>query len=182
MKGKDHYDLNCIDHKTKYITAHLFVEKRTLLKCVEFLKQIKISCYDQLLHQYEHKRKIIFVSDKFGNYKRAFNKLFFHVATLHFGVPIKAKNGGLQHNNNPIERYNGDIKDRIKIMRGEFKEFKKAEAFLNLKRIIHNFVNPHLGLQGKTPAEVAEINWELGRNKLLNLIKKRAQKSHHSLR
>ena len=182
MNGKAHYDLNCIDHKTKYVTAHLFVEKRTLPKCVEFLKQIKITCYDQLLERYKHKRKIIFVSDKFGNYKGAFNKLFFHVAKLRFGVPIKAKVAGLKHNNNPIERYNGDIKDRIKIMRGEFKEFKKAEAFLNLKRIIHNFVNPHLSLEERTPAEAAEIDWKLGRNKLLNLIKKKALEKHHSLR
>ena len=182
MNGKDHYDLNCIDHKTKYITAHLLVEKRTLEKCIEFLRQIKTSCYEQILERYTQKRKIIFVSDKFGNYKGAFNKLFFHVATLHFGVPIKAKVGGLKHNNNPIERYNGDIKDRIKIMRGEFRNFKKAEAFLNLKRIIHNFVNPHSSLEGRTPAETAEIDLELGRNKLLNLIQKRAQKSHHSLR
>ena len=182
VSGKDHYDLNCIDNKTKDITAHLFVEKRTLIKCVEFLKQIKITCYEQILERYKHKRKIIFVSDKFGNYKGAFNKLFFRVAVLHFGVPIKAKIGGLKHNNNPIERYNGDIKDRIKIMRGEFKYFKKAEAFLNLKRMIHNFVNPHLSLGERTPAEAAEIDWKLGKNKLLNLIQKRAQKSHHSLR
>ncbi|MEK6938913.1 MAG: DDE-type integrase/transposase/recombinase [Nanoarchaeota archaeon] len=182
VNGKDHYDLNCIDHKTKYITAHLFVEKRTFPKCVEFLRQIKITCYDQILERYKQKKKVIFVSDMFGNYKGAFNKLFLHVAILHFGVPIKAKVGGLKHNNNPIERYNGDIKDRIKIMRGEFRDFEKAEAFLNLKRIIHNFVNPHLSLGEKTPAEVAEINLELGQNKLLELIKKRAQKSHHSLR
>jgi len=182
VNGKDHYDLNCIDHNTKYITAHLFVEKRTLVKCVEFLGQIKISCYDQIIQKYKQKKKIIFVSDKFGNYKAAFNKLFFCVAVLHFGVPIKAKVPGLKHNNNPIERYNGDIKDRIKIMRGEFRDFEKAEAFLNLKRIIHNFVNPHSSLGGKTPAEKAEIYYELGRNKLLNLIKKRAQDKHHSLR
>lgn len=182
VNGKDHYDLNCIDHKTKYITAHLFVEKRTLQKCVEFLGQIKIVCYEQIIERYKLKKKIIFVSDKFWNYKGAFNKLFFRVAILHFGVPIKAKVAGLEHNNNPIERYNGDIKDRIKIMRGEFRNFKKAEAFLNLKCIIHNFVNPHLSLGGKTPAEEAEIDLNLGRNKLMNLIRKMAQKKHHSLR
>lgn len=182
VNGKDHYDLNCIDHKTKYITAHLFVEKRTFSKCVEFLRQIKTTCYDQILERYKQNKKIIFVSDMFGNYKGAFNKLFLYVATLHFGVPIKAKVGGLKHNNNPIERYNGDIKDRIKIMRGEFRDFEKAKAFLNLKRVIHNFVNPHSSLGGKTPAEEAEINLGLGRNKLLELIRKRAQKNHHSLR
>ena len=180
--GKDHYDLNCIDNETKYITAHLFVDKRTLSKCVEFLNQIKIQCYDQIIEKYKQNKKIVFVCDKFWNYKGAFNKLFFRVATLRFGIPIKLKVAGLKHNNNPIERYNGDIKDRIKIMRGEFREFKKAEAFLNLKRIIHNFVNPHSSLDGKTPAEAAEIYLGLGRTKLLNLIQKRAKKEHHSLR
>ena len=67
VNGKDHYDLNCIDHKTKYITAHLFVEKRTFPKCVEFLRQIKITCYDQILERYKQKKKVIFVSDMFGN-------------------------------------------------------------------------------------------------------------------
>ena len=143
MNGKAHYDLNCIDHKTKYVTAHLFVEKRTLPKCVEFLKQIKITCYDQLLERYKHKRKIIFVSDKFGLYRLAFNKIFLHVAKLRFGVPIKAKINGLEHNNNHIERYNGDIEDRVKTMRGGFGSFEGAESFLNLKHVLHNFVNPH---------------------------------------
>lgn len=56
-------------------------------------------------------------------------------------------------------------------MRGEFDSFEGAEAFMNLKHIIHNFVNPHQELNGKTPAEAAEINLKLGRNKLLNLIR-----------
>ena len=175
MKTKDCYDLNCIDNKTKYITAHIFVEKRTLIKCVEFLKQIKITCYEQILERYRCQRKIIFVSDKFGNYKGAFNKLFFRVATLRFGVPIKAKIGGLKHNNNPIERYNGDIKDRIKIMRGGFGSFGGAESFLNLRLILHNFVNPHQQLRENTPAEAAEIKLPLGKNKLLELIRYRVK-------
>jgi hypothetical protein len=42
---------------------------------------------------------------------------------------------------------------------------------MDLRRTIHNFVNPNQELQGKTPAEMAEINLKLGRNKLLSLIK-----------
>ena len=84
-------------------------------------------------------------------------------------TPIKAKKNGLKHNNN-IGRYNQEIKGRVKIMRN-FGNDKGAEYFLNLKHIIHNFVNPHMQLDGKTPAEVAEINLKLGRNKLLNLIR-----------
>ena len=158
--------------------AHLFVEKRTIGRCVEFLKQIKSTCYEQILERYDQEkpkpkknRKLtIFVCDKFENYRTAFNKLFYRVAKLRFGIPIKAKKNGLKHNNNHIERYNQEIKDRIKIMRN-FGSDEGAEYFLNLKHIIHNFVNPHMQINGKTPAECAEIDLRLGRRKLLKLIK-----------
>ena len=103
------------------------------------------------------------------------------VAKLRFGVPIKAKKGGLKHNNNSIERYNQDIKDRIKTMRNFF-SFRRAGHFLNLKHIIHNFVNPHMQLKGSTPAESAGIDLKLGRRKLLNLIRRCSKNKHHSLR
>ncbi|HLC85381.1 MAG TPA: hypothetical protein VJH22_06330, partial [Candidatus Nanoarchaeia archaeon] len=45
-----------------------------------------------------------------------------------------------------------------------------ASKTLKMRQIIHNFVNPHQELKGKTPAEVAEIKYHLGENKLLNLI------------
>jgi hypothetical protein len=63
-----------------------------------------------------------------------------------------------------------------------FGSFSGAENFLNLKPIIHNFVNPHMQLRGLTPAEKADIDLNLGQNKLLNLIRKQALKKHHSLR
>ena len=114
---------------------------------------------------------IEFTCDRFENYKSAFMKLFNRVAKLSFGVPIACKKYGLEHNNNPIERYNGKIKDRIKNIRSGFKSFDDAKCFMDLRRTIHNFVNPNQQLNGKTPAEMAEINLKLGRNKLLNLIK-----------
>ena len=56
-------------------------------------------------------------------------------------------------------------------MRGGFDNFEGGESFMNLNHIIHNFVNPHQQLKGKTPAEAAEIKILLGDNKLLNLIR-----------
>ena len=173
------YDLNAIDSETKFILAHLFVDKRTKQKCYEFLKQIKDNCGNQIREVYEkekHKkvedRELIkFVCDKFANYKSAFNRNFYRICKLTFGVPIAYKKYGLEHNNNPIERYNGKIKDRIKIIRGGFGIFEGAENFMNLQRILHNFINPHQELKGKTPAEIAEIIFPLKRNKLLNLIR-----------
>ena len=93
--------------------------------------------------------RITFVCDGFENYKSALNKLFFRVTKLQFGVPIACKKFGLKHNNNPIERYNGKLKDRMNARRGEFKSFSYAEAFMNLQRIMHNFVNPHQELKGE---------------------------------
>lgn len=178
VNGEDWFDLNCIDNITKYITAHLLVEERTKKKCIKFLSQIKKTCYEQILERYKteknkpkDKRKLItFVSDKFGNYKAAWKNLFSRVTELRFGVPIACLKYGLEHNNNAIERYNGDLKSRIKIMRGGFRSDDGAEAFLNMKRVIHNFVNPHQSLEEKTPAETAEIRLTLGRNKLLGLV------------
>ncbi|MEK6855754.1 MAG: hypothetical protein AABX66_01200, partial [Nanoarchaeota archaeon] len=62
------------------------------------------------------------------------------------------------------------LEDRLKNIRSGFGSFEGAEAFMNLRRIIHNFVNPHQQLGGKTPAEMADITLPLDRNKLLSLI------------
>lgn len=145
---------------------------------MKFLSEIKATSYEQILTGYFCKKyfkggkdeRIIFVCDKFANYKNAFNKLFYRVAILNFGVPIACKKYNLKHNNNPIEKYNGKIKDRIKSIRSGFKNFEDAKYFMDLRRVINNFVNPHQGLNGKIPAEEAEINLDLGRNKILGLI------------
>jgi transposase-like protein len=142
------------------------------------MRQIKNTCYGQILGIYLKERRkparkrrlVTFVTDGFENYRNAFNKLFYRTCKLASGVPIACKKYGLKHNNNPIERYNGDIKDRIKTMR-DFGSHEGAESFLNMKRIIHNFVNPHQGLKGSTPAEAADIDLKLGRRKLLRLIR-----------
>ena len=171
--------MNAIDSKTKFVLAHSFVGKRTKKECYKFLKQIKDNCYEQIFEIYEKEkykkvedRKLIeFTCDKFANYKSAFQKLFYRICKLNFGVPIACKKYNLEHNNNPIERYNGKIKDRIKNIRSGFKNFDDAKYFMDLRSMIYNFVNPHQELKEKTPAEIVEINLELGRNKLLNLIK-----------
>ncbi|HLC76578.1 MAG TPA: hypothetical protein VJH04_00065 [archaeon] len=174
--------MNAIDSKTKYVLAHFYVVNRTFPACVNFLRQIKITCYRQILDVYEKekhkpvkKRKLItFVSDGFENYRNAFNKLFYRTCKLHFGVPIACRKYGLKHNNNSIERYNGKIEDRTKTMR-DFGSHEGAEGFLNLRTVIQNFVNPHQGLKGRTPAEIANVDLKLGRNKLLNMIRHVAQ-------
>ena len=133
------YDINSIDGKTKYVLAHTFMKSRTEKKCREHFKQIKTTCQKQIRERYEKekikpkkKRKLItFVSDKFENYKTGAKCYFYRQAKIVFGVPIACKKYGLAHNNNPIEKYNQDIKDQIKTKR-HFGSFEGAENFLDL--------------------------------------------------
>ena len=128
--------------------------------------------YNQEKYKKVKDRNLIeFTCDKFANYKSAFMKLFGRVCKLNFGISIAYQKQGVKHNNNAIERYNGKTKDRIKNIRSGFKSFNNARCFMDLRRIIHNFVNPNQQLQEKTPAEIAGINLKLGRNKLLSLIR-----------
>ena len=85
------------------------------------------------------------------------------------GVSIACKKYGLKHNNNAIERHNEDFKQRYKVTRG-YKNPKSGEAFGELRCLTYNFIRTHQGI-GKTPVEEAELNLQLGRNKLLNFIK-----------
>ena len=144
---------------------------------MKFLSQIKELCYGQILGRYYTRKNIDknyqlvkFVCDGFASYLKALKKLFYRVAEIQSGVPIACKKYGRKYNNNAIERYNGKLKDRMNARRGNFKSFEYAESFMNLQRIVNNFVNPHQQLHGKTPAEKAEIKLGLGRNKLLSLI------------
>jgi hypothetical protein len=69
-------------------------------------------------------------------------------------------------NNNKMERMNGEIRDREKVVRGIKREDSPIIAGL---QIYHNYVRPHMGLDGQTPAEVAGIQVK-GKDKWLTLI------------
>jgi transposase-like protein len=120
---------------------------------------------------YRHKLRLIkFVCDKFSNYYYAWKRILAKITTMDAGVPIACKKYGLKHNNNPIERYNKEINRRMDSI-DVFQTFEGAKEFFGLRTIINNYVNSHDSLKGKTPAEAAGINLELGQNKLLNLIR-----------
>jgi putative transposase len=65
-----------------------------------------------------------------------------------------------------MEHFNGEVRDREKVMRGLK---KKDTPILIGYQIVHNYVRPHEGLNGKTPAEACGIKIE-GNNKWITLI------------
>ena len=69
-------------------------------------------------------------------------------------------------NNNKMERFNGEFRDKEKVTRG----LKKSDSpLISGYQIFHNYVRSHSALNRKTPSEMwsMEIN---GENKWLTLI------------
>jgi len=74
--------------------------------------------------------------------------------------------------NNKMERMNGEIRDREKVMRG----LKVVDTpILKGYQIYHNLIRPHEALGGKTPADLAGIKVE-GENKWITIIQNAAKK------
>jgi ribosomal protein L21E len=80
---------------------------------------------------------------------------------LSYGITIRG-----EHNNNKMERFNGEIRDREKVMRG----LKKTDTpILKGYQLFHNYIRGHEGLNGKTPSEACGIKVE-GQDKWKTLI------------
>ncbi len=73
--------------------------------------------------------------------------------------------GGEIHNNK-MERLNGEIRDREKVVRG----VKKSDSpLIEGYQIYHNYIRPHMALENRTPADLAGIEIR-GSDKWVTLI------------
>jgi len=108
------------------------------------------------------------VTDGLRAYQDAITQEFFTLKaprTQHVRVP----NIRNRSNNNMVERLHGTIRQRNKVMRGLDDE-ATAQTMMDGLRIYYNFIRPHIALNGKTPAQKANI--EADEAKWLALIKK----------
>ncbi|NJD77294.1 MAG: IS6 family transposase [Candidatus Methanoperedens sp.] len=111
------------------------------------------------------RRPNVLITDGLGAYHDAFNQVFYQNSSPRSKHINAIKLNG-DKNNNKMERINGEIRDREKVMRGLK---KKNTPILKGYQIYHNYVRPHEGLNGKTPAEACGIKVE-GDNKWITLI------------
>ena len=108
------------------------------------------------------------------NFHIAYNKEFFTLKKPRTRHIAHVRLQG-DHNNNKIERMNGEIRDREKVMRGP----KKVDTpILAGIQIYHNYLRPHEALDGKTPAEAAGIKVD-GDNKWQTLIQNAIYQESH---
>jgi putative transposase len=114
-------------------------------------------------------RKLI--TDGLATYHLAFQKEYWTNKDRPKRVRIITLRG--DHNNNKMERFNGEFRDREKVMRGLK---KRTTPIVTGCQIYHNYIRPHMGLNGKTPAEVCGITIE-GEDKWKTIIENASKKS-----
>ncbi|MGA3109991.1 MAG: hypothetical protein ABSD99_11200 [Candidatus Bathyarchaeia archaeon] len=111
------------------------------------------------------------ISDGAANFHEAYNKEL-RVNRLDSPKHIQDIRFDGKVHNNKMERFNGEIRDREKVIRGVKREDSPLIAGL---QIYHNYIRPHMALENQTPAEAAGITVE-GKNKWITIIQNASKK------
>jgi transposase-like protein len=120
----------------------------------------------QMARERAGKRPQILITDGLRSYRDAWLKEYRTNKQIDSTVHIRNITLAGSHNNNKMERLNGEIRDREKVTRN----LKKDDTpILTGMQIFHNYVRPHMGLNGRTPADLAGIQVK-GEDKWLTLI------------
>jgi hypothetical protein len=124
----------------------------------------------QLGQQIAEKQPKTLITDGAPNFHEAYLQEFYttrkadrteHIREIHIAGKV---------HNNKMERMNGEIRDRERVMR----TLEKTDTqILRGMQIYHNYIRPHMALHGKTPAELCGIQVE-GENKWFTLIQNAA--------
>lgn len=129
-----------------------------------------------LLHESQEvadKKPATFITDGAANFHEAYQKEYWTqrnaTSTTHIAhITLQG-----DHNNNKMEAFNGELRDREKVMRC----LKTIDSpILKGMQIYHNYFRPHMGLNGLTPAEAAGIKVE-GQNPWITVIQNAVKSS-----
>jgi hypothetical protein len=105
-------------------------------------------------------------SDGAADFHEAYEKEFYTTRLVTRAEHIRHIRLSGDYNNNKMERMNGEIRDREKVMRGLE---RKDSPILTGYQLFHNYIRPHMALNGRTPADLAGIEIQ-GQNKWLTII------------
>jgi len=159
VKGGWKWLWNVIDHNTRFLLASRVSSKRGVKDARKLFVGAK---------QTAKKKPSFVVTDGFLPYRDAVRKEFFTIKRETEHIGLASIHGFV--NNNIVERLHGTIRERNKVMRG-LGNNGSSEEIVDGFKIYYNFVRPHMGLNGRTPAEVADLPLKLGENKWLSLIR-----------
>lgn len=162
VKGNMKYLFALMDDETRFWIAQEVADSKYQHNAQNLLKMGK---------QTTGKTPMTFITDGLYAYNEAFRKEFDcrraprpqHIRQITFN--------NRRHNNNKMERLNGEIRDREKVVRGV--KSKDSPLFKGAQ-IYHNYIRSHMGLNGETPADRAGIKIQ-GENKWITLIQNAKQ-------
>ena len=142
--GKNIWFWDLIDDRTRFLLASHFSKTRTIKDANTLMTQS--------LDNATNVPKII-ITDKLRAYLDGI-ELAFGADAKH----LQSEGFEAEINTNLIERFHGTLKARTKIMRG-MKKIETAKLFMGGWLIHYNFFRPHQSLDGKTPGEVAKVDF-----------------------
>jgi transposase-like protein len=163
VKGQFNWLWNVMDHETRFLLASQISQKREVNDARLVFQKAKGVAKDD---------PQVMITDGLQAYIKAFKKEFFTLKgprTQHIRKPRFTD----KMNNNMVERMHGTIREREKVLRALKRE--ERNSIVDGYRIYYNFIRPHQAVEGKTPAEIANLDLNLGQNKWLNLIKQSAE-------
>jgi putative transposase len=157
VKGNMKYLFAMMDDETRFWIAQEVADSKYVHDARHLFQTAKIVA---------GKKPNVLVTDGLRSYHEAWMKEFrtskHDTSTVHIShITLTG-----EHHNNKMERMNGEVRDREKVMRG----LKKPDTpILTGYQIYHNFIRPHEALEGKTPADACGIDVQ-GENKWITLI------------
>jgi len=163
ISGKIKYLFIMMDDETRFIIAQEVADRKEGHNARGLLQKAK---------QVTGTKPRAFITDGLGSYHTAYRKEFFTIKRA--GRTMHLRHIHLQKdlNNNKMERFNGEFRDREKTMRGLQKVYS---PILTGYQIFHNYIRPHSGIGNVTPAEKCGIIIH-GKNKWLTLIQNASKK------
>lgn len=157
IKGEMKYVFALMDDETRYWIAQEVADSKDRHDATGLLVKSK---------QVAQTKPKVFITDGLESYHQAYMKEFWQANRQDRTLHIRHIHLQGDMNNNKMERMNGEIRDREKVMRGLK---KKDTPILTGYQIFHNYFRNHQGLDGKTPSEACGITIN-GDNKWITMI------------
>jgi transposase-like protein len=154
INGKKYWLFDCIDAKTRFLLASHLSPNRGTREARALMDKAT---------ERANKTPQVVITDKLAAYLDG--------VELAFGADAKHRQGSpfdIETNTNLIERFQGSLKDRTKVLRG-LKKPETARKFIEGWLIHYNYFRPHISLKGKTPAQKAGI--KLSTNDWLDVVR-----------
>jgi transposase-like protein len=169
VKGNNKYLYALMDDETRFWIAQQVADTKYTEDIRPMFKQgIEVA----------GKKPKTLISDGAPNFAEAYKKEYYTTALAPRTIHVKHIHMAGDMNNNKMERMNGEVRDREKVMRG----IKKMDSpIFKGYQLYHNYIREHEGLNGKTPAEAANIKIE-GTNKWMTIIQNAAHAQEKNLK